>query len=85
MIQDSAHRHFPGPEEKEVLCAGELHSLQAAASLCPVHEASMGQWTRRALSIFPRVAMRRDPAGCRGASADPGTAHRQENLWMRGG
>lgn len=64
---------FPGTGEKEVVCAGELHSLQAAAALCPVHEASVDRWTRRVLSILLRVAKRWDPTGCCGASAEPGT------------
>lgn len=66
-------RRSPGVQGEEAVRAGELSSLQAAAALCPGHERSTGRWTRRAFSIFPGVAKRRDPTGRCGASAEPGT------------
>lgn len=45
--------------------------LQAAAALCPKHEALIDRWTRRVLSIYLlgwSVAKRQDPLGGCGAS-----------------
>lgn len=55
------------------VCAGELHSLRPPSALCT----STDPRTRRALSISPRVAKRRHPAGCCGASAEPGPSERE--------